>query len=88
VDNGNGSAISQSGVVPSYTVKNSDAGQVLEVSVRAKNGANVTGNTATVTTVPGSDGSEVEGGGEGGTVVDETAAPSISDVVMSGTLKV
>ena len=27
----------------------------------AKNGANVTGNTATVTTVPGSDGSEVEG---------------------------
>ena len=88
VDNGNGSAISQSGVVPSYTVKSGDAGQVLEMSVLAKNGANVTGNTATVTTVPGSDGNEVDGGGDGGTVVDETAAPSISDVVMSGTLKV
>ena len=88
VDNGNGSAISQSGVVPSYTVKSSDAGQVLEVSVRAKNGANVTGNSATVTTAPDSSGNETTGGGEGGTVVDETAAPSISDVVMSGTLKV
>ncbi|WP_162622614.1 inverse autotransporter beta domain-containing protein [Hafnia alvei] len=88
VNNGNGSAISQSGVVPSYTVKSSDAGQVLEMSVRAKNGANVTGNSATVTTVPDSSGNETTGGGEGGTVVDETAAPSISDVVMSGTLKV
>ena len=88
VNNGNGSAISQSGVVPRYTVKSSDAGQVLEVSVRAKNGANVTGNTATVTTAPDSSGNETTGGGEGGTVVDETAAPSISDVVMSGTLKV
>ena len=88
IDNGNGSAISQSGVVPSYTVKSGDAGQVLEMSVLAKNGANITGNTATVTTVPGSDGNEVDGGGDGGTVVDETAAPSISDVVMSGTLKV
>ena len=88
VNNGNGSAISQSGVVPSYTVKSSDAGQVLEMSVRAKNGANVTGNSATVTTAPDSSGNETTGGGEGGTVVDETAAPSISDVVMSGTLKV
>ncbi len=88
VDNGNGSAISQSGVVPSYTVKSSDAGQVLEVSVRAKNGANVTGNSATVTTVPDSSGNETTGGGEGGTVVDETAAPGINSVAISGKLAV
>ncbi|MEG0401252.1 MAG: inverse autotransporter beta domain-containing protein [Hafnia sp.] len=86
VDNGNGKAIGQSGVVPSYTLQNSDAGQVLEMSVRAKNGANVYGNTATVTTAQSGGGNNTEGGGEGGTIVDETAAPSISNVVMSGKL--
>ncbi|KKI41023.1 hypothetical protein XK97_21385, partial [Obesumbacterium proteus] len=86
VDNGNGKAIGQSGVVPSYTLQNSDAGQVLEMSVRAKNGANVYGNSATVTTAQSGGGNNTEGGGEGGTIVDETAAPSISNVVMSGKL--
>ncbi|MEB7892093.1 hypothetical protein NGK36_23065, partial [Hafnia alvei] len=50
VDNGSGKAIGHSGVVPSYTLQSSDAGQVLEMSVRAKNGANVYGNSTTVTT--------------------------------------
>ncbi|MDU7484033.1 MAG: hypothetical protein E7K90_22015, partial [Hafnia alvei] len=38
------------GKLPAYTLKETDAGNVLEVSVLAKNGAGVTGNTATVTT--------------------------------------
>ncbi|WP_282807777.1 inverse autotransporter beta domain-containing protein, partial [Hafnia alvei] len=88
VNNGSGKAIGQSGIVPSYTLQSSDAGQVLEMSVRAKNGANVYGNTATVNTAQSGGGNNTEGGGDGGTIVDETAAPSISDVVMSGTLKV
>ncbi|WP_193764297.1 hypothetical protein, partial [Hafnia alvei] len=50
VESGEGKVISQSGVVPSYTIDSSDVGQVLEVSVRAKNGADVYGNSATVDT--------------------------------------
>ena len=86
VDNGSGKAISQSGVVPSYTLQSSDAGQVLEMSVRAKNGANVYGNSSTVTTAQTGGGNNTEGGGDGGAIVDEAAAPSISNVVMSGKL--
>ena len=88
VNNGSGKAIDQSGIVPSYTLQSSDAGQVLEMSVRAKNGANVYGNTATVTTAQNGGGNNTEGGGDGGTIVDETAAPSISTVGISGKLSV
>ncbi|WP_367300382.1 inverse autotransporter beta domain-containing protein [Hafnia alvei] len=88
VENGEGKAISQSGVVPSYTLQSSDAGQVLEVSVRAKNAADVYGNSATVNTAQTGGGNNTEGGGEGGAIVDETAAPSISDVAISGKLAV
>ncbi|SCM54661.1 Invasin, domain 3 [Hafnia alvei] len=62
VANENGNAIEQSGTIPSYTVQSSDAGQVLEMSVRAKNGASVYGNSATVTSVPGTDGNETDKG--------------------------
>ncbi|NLS52097.1 inverse autotransporter beta domain-containing protein, partial [Hafnia alvei] len=88
VENGNGKAISQSGVVPSYTIDSSDAGQVLEVSVRAKNAADVYGNSATVTTAQTGGGNNTEGGGEGGVIVDETVAPTISNVAISGKLAV
>ncbi|WP_279205515.1 inverse autotransporter beta domain-containing protein [Obesumbacterium proteus] len=88
VNSGSGKAIGQSGIVPSYTLQSSDAGQVLEMSVRAKNGANVYGNTATVTTAQNGGGNNTEGGGDGGTIVDETAAPSISTVAISGKLVV
>ncbi|MEB7892092.1 hypothetical protein NGK36_23055, partial [Hafnia alvei] len=77
-----------SGVVPSYTLQSSDAGQVLEMSVRAKNGANVYGNSTTVTTAQTGGGNNTEGGGDGGAIVDETAAPSISNVAISGKLAV
>ncbi len=88
VENGEGNAISQSGVIPSYTIDGSNAGQVLEVSVRAKNGADVYGNSATVDTAQIGGGNNTEGGDGNGNITDEQAAPSISDVVMSGTLKV
>ncbi|NLS53213.1 invasin domain 3-containing protein [Hafnia alvei] len=86
VANESGSAIEQSGTIPSYTVQSSDAGQVLEMSVRAKNGASVYGNSATVTSVPGTDGNETDKGGPGGTVIDPMAAPSISNLIIRGTL--
>ena len=88
VNSGSGKAISQSGVVPSYTLQSSDAGQVLEMSVRAKNGSSIYGNTATVTTAQSGGGNNTEGGGDGGTIVDETAAPSISNVLIQGKLTV
>ncbi|MDN6073169.1 MAG: inverse autotransporter beta domain-containing protein, partial [Enterobacterales bacterium] len=75
-----------SGSVPSYTLIASDVGQVKELSVQARNGLDTLGNTLTVTTAPGDNGNNTEGGGEGGAIVDETAAPSISDVTMSGKL--
>ncbi|WP_193771875.1 hypothetical protein, partial [Obesumbacterium proteus] len=75
-------------IVPSYTLQSSDAGQVLEMSVRAKNAAKVYGNTATVTTAQNGGGNNTEGGGDGGTIVDETAEPSISTVAISGKLSV
>ena len=69
VENGTGKAISQSGVVPSYTIVSSDAGQVLEMSVRAKNGASVYGNTATVTTAQTGGGNNTTGGNNGTVVI-------------------
>ena len=75
-----------SGSVPSYTLVTSDVGQVKELSVQARNGMETIGNTLTVTTAPGDNGNNTEGGGDGGAIVDETAAPSISDVAMSGKL--
>jgi adhesin/invasin len=88
VASGNGAPVEQSGIIPSYTLVNSDAGQVLEVTLRAQNGAKVSGNTATVTTVPGDSGNTTTGEGEGGTIVDEQAAPSIRNLTISGKLAV
>ncbi|MEB7892017.1 hypothetical protein NGK36_22475, partial [Hafnia alvei] len=50
VASGKGDRISQSGVVPNYIIADSDAGQVLEMSIQAKNALNVKGNLITKTT--------------------------------------
>ncbi|TPG65701.1 ZirU family protein [Pseudomonas arsenicoxydans] len=73
-----GSAVTNSGAVPSYTIQPSDVGQVLEVSVKAKNGSDKTGNTMTDTTasLPG-----------GPIVIDPTVAPAISGVTLRGVLQ-
>ncbi|HHR5883615.1 TPA: hypothetical protein ACS7XF_003620, partial [Providencia alcalifaciens] len=64
-----------------------DVGKVKAVSVRAKNGAGVVGNTETVTTAPGSDGNHTDGGNNGG-ITDEVGAPKVSNVAISGKLNV
>ncbi|MGL6001077.1 MAG: inverse autotransporter beta domain-containing protein, partial [Plesiomonas sp.] len=46
----NATEISTSGTVPPYTVTAGDVGQVLEVSVKAKNGQGVEGNALTIDT--------------------------------------
>ncbi|EBX3952526.1 hypothetical protein DRV38_25800, partial [Salmonella enterica subsp. enterica serovar Offa] len=82
-----GTTVTVSGTLPSYTLKTADAGKVLAVSVQAKNGADVDGNTLTATTEPGAPGNNT-GGGNGGAIVNETAAPEISDLQITGTLSV
>ncbi|WP_072310281.1 inverse autotransporter beta domain-containing protein, partial [Hafnia alvei] len=77
-----------SGSVPSYTLIASDVGQVKELSVQARNGVETLGNTLTVTTVPDDSGNDTEGGDGNGNITDEQAAPSISNVAMSGKLNV
>lgn len=47
---GSGETIASSNEVPKYAIKSTDVGQVLELSVQAKNLANTLGNTGTVTT--------------------------------------
>ncbi|KJF76344.1 hypothetical protein UA45_19125 [Morganella morganii] len=54
-----------SGTLPSYTLKTADAGKVMAVSVLAKNGAGVGGNTLTATTEPGAPGNNTGGGNSG-----------------------
>ncbi|HED3891823.1 TPA: inverse autotransporter beta domain-containing protein [Morganella morganii] len=82
-----GTVVTTSGMLPSYTLKAADAGKVLAVSVRAKNGAGVDGNTLTATTEPGAPGNN-SGGGNNGAIVNETSAPEISDLQITGTLAV
>ncbi|HGY2267880.1 TPA: inverse autotransporter beta domain-containing protein [Morganella morganii] len=79
--------ITASGTVPAYTLVSSDAGKVKELSVQARNELDITGNTLTVNTRPGAPGNNT-GGGNGGAIVNETAAPEISDLKISGTLSV
>ncbi|WP_227746149.1 hypothetical protein, partial [Hafnia alvei] len=56
--------------------------------VRAKNGADVYGNSATVDTAQTGGGNNTEGGDGNGNITDEQAAPSISNVAISGKLAV
>ncbi|OAE16226.1 hypothetical protein A2T76_13590 [Pseudomonas brenneri] len=82
---GSGSTVVASGIVPPRLLLAADAGKVLEVSVQAKNNAAtpVAGNRLTVTSSAGA-----TGGGTGGTVVNPTAAPAITNLLIAGTLEV
>jgi hypothetical protein len=81
-----GAAVIKPSIVPNYTIQDTDAGKVLEVSVQAKNNANVVGNTLTMTTA-NSTGTTTDGG-TGGVVIDIRGTPSISELKISGTLDV
>ncbi|MFH7527855.1 hypothetical protein AB2J22_21330 [Aeromonas sp. A5] len=59
-----GTSVATSQVVDDYTLTNADIGEVIELSVQAKNGAGTTGNIETVTSAG------LTGGGTGGEVVD------------------
>ncbi|MDN8559327.1 inverse autotransporter beta domain-containing protein, partial [Citrobacter werkmanii] len=85
-----GSSIATSGIVPTYSIVQTDTGKVMEVSVQAKNGATtpVTGNILTVTSTPGENGNNTDGGDDNGAVVDPTAAPQVSVLAVTGTLEV
>ncbi len=85
-----GSTIATSGIVPTYSIVQTDTGKVMEVSVQAKNAATtpVTGNTLTVSSTPGENGNNTDGGDDNGAVVDPTAAPQIADLAVTGTLEV
>ncbi|MDN8559081.1 inverse autotransporter beta domain-containing protein, partial [Citrobacter werkmanii] len=88
-DVANSSAVTTSGKADDYTIVTADVGNVMELSVQAKNGATtpVTGNTLTVTSTPEESGNNTDGG-DNGKVIDPTVAPSISNLVMTGTLEV
>ncbi|WP_272668162.1 hypothetical protein [Providencia sp. PROV117] len=83
----NGETITESGDVPAYTLTAADVGKVKEVSVQAKNGLAITGNTLTVATdATSTDGNETDGGDGHGGIVDAGAPPSINAVTLSGEL--
>ena len=46
------------------------------------------GNTATITTAQSGGGNNTEGGGNGGAIVDESVAPSLSNVTIGGKMSV
>lgn len=63
-----GQSVSESGQVPGFTLSAAEVGEIIELSLQAKNGLAVTGNTLTVDSSMGSgEGNETEGGP---TVVD------------------
>jgi len=86
---GAGTEVTTSGTVAAYTLVAADAGEVMELSVQAKNGAAVTGNTITVdsTMTPG-EGNGTDGGDGGGLVINPAAAPQVADINITGTLEV
>ncbi|MFB2749865.1 hypothetical protein [Aeromonas veronii] len=98
-----GQTVATSGVVPAVMLTAADVGEVKEVSVQAKNGLAVTGNTVTVDTkgkATDSDGgtggggddttggSDSDGDGDGDTVIDPTGKPKVSNLRMAGKLEV
>ncbi|WP_430493470.1 inverse autotransporter beta domain-containing protein [Enterobacter mori] len=86
---GSSTTVSTSGSVPAYTLAAGDAGQVMELSVQAKNGANMTGNIQTVnSSMTGGEGNGTDGGNGGGGVIDPAAGPQISNLNIAGTLEV
>ncbi|HCM9500280.1 TPA: inverse autotransporter beta domain-containing protein, partial [Enterobacter asburiae] len=84
--NGSGEIISQQGVIPERPLVQDDAGKIIELSVQARNGKNIKGNTVTVDTSM----SEAQGNqstdGNNGQIVDANAAPSVSGLKISGSL--
>ncbi|MCU6172562.1 hypothetical protein, partial [Enterobacter bugandensis] len=73
-----GETVTTSGQVPGRALTTADAGKVMELSVMAKNGADVKGNTLTVKS--SETGNGTEGGNEDGSVIDPAAEPQVSNL--------
>lgn len=80
-----GSAVDHSNRNVSYTLRTADAGQVIELSIQAKNRKNVTGNIATATTETGPG---LYGGDGTGRVIDPSAQPGVANISLFGALYV
>ncbi|MFB2761609.1 inverse autotransporter beta domain-containing protein [Shewanella xiamenensis] len=66
-----GASVTTSGQVPAVSLTAADIGEIKEVSVQAKNGLAITGNTLTVNSSQGAgNGDDTTGGGNGGEVLD------------------
>ncbi|PTU66956.1 hypothetical protein DB032_19520 [Chromobacterium sp. Panama] len=83
-----GDAVAQSGEVPGHKIAATDAGQVLELAVQARNGAGKTGNTLKVSTdMAVEDGNHTDGGDKG-KPIDPSAKPIVKALKVKGTLEV
>ena len=80
-----GSAVDPGNRQVSYTLRTADAGQVIELSIQAKNRNNVTGNIATATTETGGG---LYGGDGTGRVIDPSAQPGVANISLRGSLYV
>ncbi|MFB2776778.1 hypothetical protein, partial [Shewanella xiamenensis] len=90
-----GASVTTSGQVPAVSLTAADIGEIKEVSVQAKNGLAITGNTLTVNSSQGAangddttGGSDTDGDGKGDTVIDPAAGPQITDLRLAGKLEV
>ncbi|WP_050313021.1 inverse autotransporter beta domain-containing protein [Yersinia intermedia] len=72
------------GEVPPYDVKESDAGNIIALSVMPRNGLGTTGEVVTDDTLLNKGNGIIEGG-ENGAVVNSNARPSITDLEITAT---
>ncbi|SHI14780.1 Invasin beta-domain of outer membrane [Pantoea sesami] len=82
-----GTAVTVSGQIPGYQLKQGDAGKVIELSVMAKNGAGLSGNTLTTDTLQAFNAGTVTGGNNG-KVIDPELSPAVTGLTLSGSLEV
>lgn len=74
-----GKAVTSPGLVGDYTLKADDAGKIMELSVLAKNGKDIAGNTVTLATDASSaSGNATTGGNGAGAVVSQLALPQLT----------
>ncbi|WP_186366597.1 adhesion domain-containing protein [Yersinia thracica] len=84
-----GQTVTTSGKPTGYTIAKADAGKILEISVRAKNSQNRTGNIQTLATdATTEEGNKTTGGNGQGGVTDPDGGPLITKLALAGTLEV
>ncbi|EPL4527082.1 hypothetical protein QCK34_004507, partial [Enterobacter asburiae] len=82
-----GATVITSGEVPAYVLKTADAGKVIELSLMARNGADLKGNTLTTSTLQAFSAGSVTGGNNG-RVINPASLPAVTALMLSGNLEV